>query len=182
MAKIAIIIAFRNFRDEEYFIPKDIFLNSGFEVITASSQKGTAIGGSGGEAEIDKTFDELDISQFDAVVFVGGSGAYKYIEDEKVLETARLVAEQGKLLAAICIAPAILAKAGVLQGKKATIWSSVMDRKPVRILEEGGAEYLAKSVVCDGNIITANGPAAAQEFAQTIVQKLPARKLRDPDL
>ncbi|MBU1045945.1 DJ-1/PfpI family protein [Patescibacteria group bacterium] len=179
MAKIAIIISFRNFRDEEYFIPRNIFLGAGFEVITVSSQKGIAIGGSGGEAQVDKTFDEIDISQLDAVVFAGGPGAYKYIDDEEVWEIAKEANQQGKLLAAICIAPAILAKAGILKGKKATIWSSVMDKKPIRVLEEGGAEYLDKPVVCDGNIITANGPSAADEFAQTILQKLRGQ-LRGP--
>ncbi|MBU3964314.1 DJ-1/PfpI family protein [Patescibacteria group bacterium] len=172
MGKIAIIISFRNFRDEEYFIPKDIFLGAGFEVITVSSQKGTAIGGSGGEAEIDITFDEIDISQLDAVVFVGGPGAYKYIDDEQVLEIIRKANQQGKLLAAICIAPAIFAHAGVLRGKRATVWSSIMDKKPIKVLQENGAEYLDKSVVCDGNIITANGPYSAEEFGKSIVQHL----------
>ncbi len=172
MTKIAIIIAYRNFRDEEYFIPKQVLLNAGFEVITVSSRKGIAIGGSGGEAEVDLAFSDLDIDKFDAVIFAGGPGAYKYINDEEVLEIVRETVRQKKILAAICIAPAILAKAGVLQGKKATIWSSVMDKKPIKILKEEGAEYVDKLVVCDNDIITANGPAAAEEFGQTIVQRL----------
>ena len=172
--KIAFIIAFRNFRDEEYFIPKGIFLNSGVEVSTVSSEKGTAIGGSGGEAEVDIFFEDFDVSQFDAIVFIGGPGAYKYIDDQAVWQIARDTAEQGKILAAICIAPVILAKAGVLEGKKATVWSSVMDKKPIHILEENGAEYQDKPVVQDGKIITAHGPAAAQLFAETIIKTIQA--------
>jgi len=171
-AKIAIVVAFRNFRDEEYFIPRDVFLNSGFEIATVSSEKGTAIGGSGGEAEVDVSFDDFDVSQFEAIVFVGGPGVYKYIDDQDVWQIAQDTAEQGKILAAICIAPVILAKAGVLQGKKATVWSSVMDKKPVHILEENGAEYQDKPVVQDGKIITANGPSAAEEFGEAIIQAL----------
>jgi protease I len=170
--KIAIIIAFRNFRDEEYFIPKQVFENNGFEAVTASTEKGIAIGGSGGEAEIDIIFEELDVSRFDAVVFVGGPGAYNHIEDEKVHNIARGFLEQGKLVSAICIAPAILAKAGVLSGRKATVWSSPMDKKPVKILEESGAKYEDKPVVADGRIITANGPAAAKAFAEKIIAVL----------
>ncbi|MCX6738351.1 MAG: DJ-1/PfpI family protein [Candidatus Parcubacteria bacterium] len=170
--KIAIIIAFRNFRDEEYFIPKQAFINAGFEVSTVSSQKGTAIGGSGGEADIDIVLDEINISEFDAIMFVGGPGAYKYIDDEKVLNIIQEMVKQEKLLAAICIAPAILATAGVLQGRKATIWSSVMDKKPIKVLQENGAEYVDKPVVCDGNIITANGPSAVNEFSRAIIEKL----------
>ncbi len=172
MKKIAFIIAFKNFRDEEYFIPKDIFLKAGFEVKTVSTEKGTAVGGSGGEAQVDMRFEEFDISQFDAVVFSGGPGAYKYIDDKQVWQIARDAVAQNKLLAAICIAPAILARAGVLEGKKATVWSNVMDRKPIQILKENGAEYQDKSLVQEGRIITANGPAAAQEFGEAIVQAL----------
>jgi len=79
---------------------------------------------------------------------------------------------QGKVLAAICIAPGILAAAGVLNNKKVTVWSSAMDKSFIRILEKSGAKYLDKSVVSDGKIITASGPDAAQEFAQAIIDRL----------
>ncbi|PIR71487.1 MAG: hypothetical protein COU43_02395, partial [Candidatus Nealsonbacteria bacterium CG10_big_fil_rev_8_21_14_0_10_37_25] len=77
-----------------------------------------------------------------------------------------------KVLASICISPVILAKAGVLKGKKATVWSSPMDKVPVRILEENEAIYQDKSVVADGKIVTANGPAAAEKFAKAIITAL----------
>jgi len=172
MIKIAIIIAFRNFRDEEYFIPRDIFLEAGFEVKTISSEKGIAVGGSGGEVEVNISFEDFNISEFDAIVFVGGPGAYKYIDDESIWQIARNTIKQEKILAAICIAPVILARAGVLEGKKATVWSSVMDKKPIHILEENGAKYQDKTVVQDGKIITANGPPSAKEFAEIIAQAL----------
>jgi len=167
MIKIAFIIAFKNFRDEEYFVPKQIFQENGFEVKTVSSQKGTAIGGDGAETQVDLTFDELDAQEFNALVFAGGPGAYSYIEDENL---HKLIAKHEGLLAAICIAPAILAKAGVLRNKKATIWSSPMDRRTIRILEENEAQYTDKRVVRDGNVITANGPRAAEEFGRKIVE------------
>ncbi len=172
MTKVAIIIAFKNFRDEEYFIPKDIFEENGFEVKTISTEIGIAIGGDGGETEIDLRLADLNIDEFDALVFPGGPGAYAFIEDESVWQIIGQARNKGKLLAAICIAPAILAKAGILQNKKATIWSSIMDKKTIKILRENGAEYLDKAVVQDGKIITANGPTSAQEFAETIVQAL----------
>ncbi len=172
MLKIAMIIAFRNFRDEEYFIPKEIFLSAGFGVITLSSEKGTAIGGSGGEAEVTLSFNDFNALQFSAVVFVGGPGAYKYIDDHSIWQIIQETVNQDKILAAICIAPAILAKAGALRGKKATVWSELMNKKTIRILEENGAKYQEASVVQDGKIITANGPAAAKKFAETIVHLL----------
>ncbi len=175
MIKIAIVIAFKNFRDEEYFVPKKIFEENSFKVKTISSEKGTAVGGDGGEAEVDIALNDLDISEFDALVFAGGPGAYEFIEDEGLWQIVRQARDEGKLLAAICIAPAILAKAGVLHSKKATIWSSPMDKKPIRILRENGAEFLDKPVVKDGKMITANGPATAEKFANSIVDYLTAR-------
>lgn len=170
--KIAMIIAFRDFRDEEYFIPKAAFEGAGFEVTTVSGFSGTATGVQGGEAKVDVLLDDLKVDDFDAVVFSGGTGAAKYLEDERAHRIAREAVEKGKILAALCIAPTILAKAGVLKGKKATVWSGLIDKTPVKILKEGGAEYLKGPVVVDGRIITANGPAAAEDFAQKIIESL----------
>lgn len=170
--KIAMVVAFSNFRDEEYFIPKEIFEKVGIEVNTVSEKKGIAIGAGGGDTKVDLTLDELNVDEFDAIVFVGGPGAYKYIEEEKAHRIAKEAVEKGKILAAICIAPAILAKAGVLAGKNATVWSSVLDKSPIRLLKENGANYVDKNVVVDGKIITANGPHAAEEFGEKIVELL----------
>jgi len=72
------------------------------------------------------------------------------------------------------ISPVILAKAGALKGKKATVWSSPLDRSPIKILEAQGAEFVDEKVVWDGNIITGNGPDAAREFGKTIADALEA--------
>ncbi len=170
--KIAIIIAFRNFRDEEYFIPKEIFEKNGYSVTTASDKEGIAIGGGGGEANIDILLEKLFPKDFDAVIFAGGPGAYKYIDDEETHRIIKNTLDERKILAAICIAPAILACAGVLEGKKATVWSNVLNKEPIKILEKNGAYFEDKSVIKDGNIITANGPDAAKEFANEIINTL----------
>ena len=170
--KIAMIVAFRDFRDVEYFIPRDVFVQAGARVITFSKEKGRAIGADGGEVEIDSTLEELNPAHYDAVVFVGGSGMAKNIDSELHHQIARATVEANKVLGAICIAPAILAKAGVLDGKKATVWSSPMDKSAVRILQEEGAVYEDKAVVVDGKIVTGNGPMAAKEFAETVVNLL----------
>ena len=60
----------------------------------------------------------------------------------------------------------------MLDGKKATVWTSTLDRGPVKILEENGAEFVNEKVIQDGNIITANGPAAAEEFGEKILENL----------
>jgi len=170
--KIAMIIAFRDFRDEEYFIPKQILERAGVQIKTISTSLGQAIGKFGGDTDVDFILDKLQVGEYDAVLFVGGPGAAKHIDDSRFHEVAQEVIRQNILLGAICIAPAILAKAGVLAGKRATVWADSMDKSAVKILKEEGVRYQPDSVVIDGKIITANGPAVAKEFAEKIIELL----------
>jgi len=170
--KIAMIIAFKDFRDAEYFLPKEILEKTGLKIITVSTEKGVARGADGGEVEVDLLISEINPADFEAIVFIGGPGALKYLDNENSYKVARETISQGKILAAICISPTILAKAGVLEGKKATVWSSPLDKNPIRILEKNGAIYQDQAVVVDGKIITGNGPAAAKKFGEAIVAVL----------
>lgn len=169
---VAMIIAFKDFRDEEYFVPKGILEAAGAEIKTASSQKGTAIGADGGEVEVNLLVSEINPADFDAVIFIGGPGTLKYLDNEDSYKVVQETVSQEKVLAAICIAPVILAKAGVLGGKKATVWSSPLDKSAVKILEENGAIFQDELIVVDGKLITGNGPTAAKEFGETLVETL----------
>ena len=163
------LIAQQDFRDEEYFIPKSIFQQQGLQVQTAAPEIDQAVGAFGGVVAPDITFDDIKVDGFDAVVFVGGAGAMKDLDNKAGYSIAREAASHGKVLGAICIAPAILANAGVLKGKKATVWSSNMDKSAVKILKAKGVDFQKERVVVDGNIITADGFESARRFAETIV-------------
>ncbi len=170
--KAAIIIAFRDFQDKEYFGTKEVLERAGIKTTTVSTKKETAIGAYGGEVEVDLTLDEINAADYDAVVFIGGGGALKYLDNEICYKIARETMKVGKILGAICISPVILAKAGVLAGKRATVWSSPLDKGPIKILKENKAEYIDKDVVVDGKIITSNGPSSARKFGENIVKLL----------
>ncbi len=170
--QVLFIIASRDFRDEEYFIPRDILEENGFQITVASDRKGVAIGVHGNDVSIDLDGEDIDVSKFLAVIFVGGAGAIKYLDNNIFYQVAKDAVGKNVLLAAICIAPLILANAGVLTGKKATVWSSAEEKKPIKLLKEKGAIYEESDVVCDGNIITASGPDQATLFAQKILEVL----------
>lgn len=170
--RIAMIIAFREFRDEEYFIPKQTLEAAGAEVTTVSTSFGKAIGKLGGEAEVNILLRDLKVADYDAILFIGGPGAANYMDDETCHQIAREAVEADRVLGAICIASVILAKAGVLDGKKATVWSSPLDKSTIKILEENGAIFQKDSVVADRKIVTGNGPGAAKEFGEKIVKIL----------
>ena len=63
----------------------------------------------------------------------------------------------------------VLAKAGVLTGKKATVFKT---KESLAALQQGGAEYVEQAVVTDFNLVTANGPEAAEELGNTLVKLL----------
>ncbi len=166
-AKILMVIAQNGFRDEEYFEPKKIFEENNLEVITASSEKGKCKGKLGGKADATISLRETESKDYDAIVFVCGPGAEEYFQNDQALKLAREFAQTGKITAAICIAPVILANAGILAGKKATVYESGVEQ-----ITAQGAKYTKKDVEIDDNIITACGPAAAKSFGQTIVSAL----------
>jgi protease I len=170
--KVAMIIAFTDFKDEEYFIPKEILEKAGIEVMTVSNSEGIAQGVGGGETEVDISINELETENYDGLIFVGGPGCLENLDNESSYKIARGAVNQNKVLAAICISPVILAKAGVLKGKKATVWSSLLDKRSIKILQENGVDYQENDLVIDEKIITASGPAVAEEFGQAIVKAL----------
>ena len=170
MSNILMIIAQDGFRDEEYFEPKEIFDNHGDKVVTASIQPLECKGSQGGSVEADVSFKDVLVEDYDAIVICGGPGAPKLGNFAVLLDLIEDFNEQGKIIAAICIAPAaVLAKTSVLQGKKVTTWVGHGARPA---LEKAGADYVEEPVVVDGKIITADGPESAKAFAQKIIEVL----------
>ncbi len=164
---VLMVIAPEDFRDEELFVPRDTLMAAGANVVTVASGGAEARGMLGATARLDGPLAEAKAADYDAVVFVGGSGAAAYFDDPAALGLAREAVAGGKVVGAICLAPGILARAGVLQGRKATAYAS--ERKA---LEAAGATYTGETVTVDGTLITANGPEAASEFAECLVAAL----------
>src|SRR3989339_901535 len=158
-----IIIAFKNFRDEEYLEPKAVLEAAGIEVKTASTQVGTASGKLGAKVPVDLAIEDVAAADYDAVIFVGGPGCYDYYNNPIALTIAKAAVKHNKILAAICSAGGILAHAGVLKGKKATVFPSEAE-----LLKSKGATYTGAKVEIDGNIITADGPQSARKFGEAV--------------
>jgi len=171
MAKILYIIAHTDYQDKEFLDSKKELEGNTIEV--ASSEKTTAKGVLGGTCEPDLTTEDAlaKISEYDAVVLVGGGGAEQYFEDRIVHDIIKKMNEAGKIVAAICISPKTLALTGILQGKKATVWDPG-DRSVIKEVEAKGAQHSEEDVTVDGNIITANGPHAATAFGQAVKKAL----------
>ncbi|MCX6761218.1 MAG: DJ-1/PfpI family protein [Candidatus Nealsonbacteria bacterium] len=166
------IVAYKNFRDEEYFKTRQVFENAGAKIKIASNKIGEAIGAEGNTVETEILVKEANPKDYDAIVFIGGSGVLTYLDNEDSYKLAKETIASNKVLAAICISPVILAKAGVLEGKKATVWTSPTDKSAVKILKKNGAEFNNEMAVIDGMIVTGNGPGASKEFAMKVMEVL----------
>ncbi|MCS7152135.1 MAG: DJ-1/PfpI family protein [Endomicrobia bacterium] len=161
--KVAMIIAKDGFRDEEYLQPKEVLTKAKINVDTYSSSTGTAKGMLGATVKVEKTIDELKAEDYDGIIFVGGMGSSEYWDNPKAHKIAQDAVAKNKVLAAICIAPVTLAKAGVLKGKKATVFPSEVSQ-----LKSNGVNYTGKDVETDGKIVTAAGPQVARQFGEKI--------------
>ena len=165
--KAVMIIAQNNFRDEELLKPKEVLEKNGVIVTVASSSLKESTGMLGAKVKPDILFTNINVADYDAVIFVGGSGASEYWDNPTAHKIANEANNAKKIVGAICIAPVTLAKAGLLKDKKATTFSSTIND-----IKSAGAKYTGAEVEIDGNIITASGPAAAQKFGETIVKAL----------
>lgn len=169
--RVVMIIAPEGFADPEYNEPRAVFDGRGFEVIVASAALDTATGASGTEVQPDILVGDIVVADYDAIVFIGGGGCEVYWDDPEAHRVAQEAVAEKKLLAAICAAPVTLAKAGVLEGKEATVYDGGW-KDGIAALEAGGATYVNATVVRDGLIITANGPPASKEFGEAIAGAL----------
>lgn len=170
MSRILSVIAERGFRDEEFAVPLEIFRSAGHRVEVASTSRAVAEGKLGMRVTPDLCIEEADPDTYDAIVVAGGPSTPTYIWPNRHLQAALAkVHGKGGVVAAICLAPAVLARAGLLKGKKVTTF-----RTPESMEELRAAGGLLKDdpVVVDGMVVTADGPAAAKAFAEAILKLL----------
>lgn len=151
------------FEEIEAITIMDVLRRAGLTLVTAGLP-GTIIKGMHGiQVLADKKLDDVDTSVFDGLVLPGGPGHKNLAQSEKIIKTIQDFDSEKKLVAGICAAPAVLAKAGILDERTATIYPG-MEREIPR--------PRSNRIVVEDNIITAQGPGVAMEFALAIVEKL----------
>lgn len=139
-------------------------LRRGQVAVTTASLSGKHVTGSHQiSVEADALLDRVSVDDFDALVLPGGPAAKTLREDARAQTTIRRAAAAGKLVAAVCAGPTALEVAGVLAGKRATVYPG----NPLP-----SARLVDEPVVEDGNIITSSGPGTSMAFALKLVERL----------
>ena len=115
----------------------------------------------------DTDFYNVNAKNFSAVVLIGGKGSKDYWDNEQLHNIVNNFKRSGKIVAAICSAPVILAKAGLLSKIPATCWSE--DRNELINL---GVDYKDRSIIAENGVVTADGPRSAEQFAETVLNMI----------
>jgi protease I len=171
--EVVLVAAPEGFRDEELFVPEDVFSDAGAFVLTASTTKKTIYGKLGGMTDPDLLIEDVKVDTLNALVIAGGPGARKYLwENEALLRKVREANDKGKVIGAICISGAIPALAGIMGNRRGTVYP---DAEAIDTLKSNGELYVDEGVVVDGNVVTAKGPEYAKDFAEAIIGLLQKR-------
>lgn len=160
---IATLLA-NGFEEIEALTPVDVLRRAGLDVKTCSIGEREVMGAHGIRVLADLTEDELDISKVNMLILPGGMPGATNLDASPLTDTLiNEVTSKGGRLAAICAAPLVLGRRGLLKGKRATCYPGFED-------ELLGATATGEGVVTDGNITTAKGMGVALEFAHELVR------------
>ena len=154
------------FEEIEALTPLDMLRRAGLDVKTVGIKTKTPVGSHGIPVIADITEDEVDASDCEAVIFPGGMPGAINLDAASITNTLiDAVNKKGGIIAAICAAPLILGRRGLLKGKKATCYPGFES-------ELIGANVTNNLVETDGNIVTAKGMGAALLFSRELITRL----------
>ena len=153
----------------------DLLRRAKVQVVSASLDGDIITASRGTRLVADQTLDQVVDQEFDMIVLPGGlPGADHLRDDPRVIALLQKMAKNNKYTAAICAAPKVLAKAGLLEGKRATAYPGTLEK-----LALSDTSLSTAAVECDGKIITSRGPGTAMDFALQLIDILCGKQVRD---
>ncbi|RFF29178.1 MULTISPECIES: DJ-1 family glyoxalase III [unclassified Wenzhouxiangella] len=151
----------------------DLFRRAEFDVTVAGLAAGPVRASRDTVLVPDAHLEELADQSFDLIALPGGLPGAKRLGDSELLAgLLRRQYDEGRWIAAICAAPQVLARHGLLTGRKATSFPGALD-------DFDGIERIDEPVVVDGHILTSRGPGTAMDFALELIERCAGREVRD---
>ena len=151
------------FEEIEAIATVDVLRRADFNVVLAGIPGTMVTGNKGVKVIADRKLDDIDPEDFQAIVLPGGQGSPKLGKSGKLMGMLKDFNDKDKLIAAICFSPMLLAREGLLDNRRATVYPGNEKKLP---------KPRGERVVVDGNIITSQGPGTTMEFALKIVETL----------
>lgn len=163
---IAVLLA-EGFEEIEAVVPIDVLRRLDVKVLTAAVGDKPA-GAHGLAFKTDCSIYDLNLDELDGVILPGGlPGATNLMDSPEVISLVKHLNSAGKVVAAICAAPIVLAKTGIMEGKTCTGYPMAMVKDSL-----ANANYTAEKAESDGNIVTGKGPGAAFDFSLEVAKAL----------
>lgn len=161
------------FEETEAVAPLDLLRRAGIPVATVGICGSIVTGSHGIGIQADMELGQVDPTALEGVILPGGLGGVASIRaSQAALDLVRFAWENGKLIAAICAAPTILAELGITHGKNAVCYPGCEDQM-------GSAQIAGSAAVTDGNVITGASAGCAVAFALEIIAYLKGRETAD---
>ena len=167
MVNTAVLFA-TGFEEVEGLTVVDLLRRANINTIMVGVEEKKVTGAHDVNITTDKTLDEINIDQLDALILPGGAPGFQNLrKNKRVLSMIKDAYEKKKIVAAICASPSVLATAGVLKNKKATIYPGMEEE-----IKKGEGIIQDDLVVVDNNIVTSKGPATTMLFALKLIELL----------
>jgi protease I len=170
---VLVIIAPEDFAEPELQGTVHALETAGFRYRVASTEVGPSHGMKGPDDpgiiyNVTHEIKHQRAEDYLAIAIIGGYGSMRHLwEDAPLRALVQQFDAEEKIIAAICVSPVILARAGVLQGKQATVWPDCE-----QALVEHGVTYQNQLAVTDGRFVTGQSPQASEAFGAAVVQAL----------
>jgi len=161
---VLIFLPKKDFNEEEYTTVRKGILKAGKQVFIISDDHFFCSSSKGMKVKSDISFFNVNVNNFSSVILIGGSGSRNYWKNESLHNIIKKFFNAKKVIAAICSSPVTLAKAGILQNKKATCFTE--DKME---LINAGIDYQNRNVIIDGNVVTADSSHSALQFVESLL-------------
>lgn len=164
---VLVFLPQKNFNEEEYFTIKLFLQKHKYNLFIASDSHTYCVGNCGARVKNDISILNVNEKNFSTLIIIGGEGVRNYFNSEVLRAIINKFYKSKQLIAAICLAPIVLAKSGILKEHSATCYKT--DEVE---LKASGVEFKDQEVVISKNIITASNPLASGLFAEAIIEYL----------